>query len=176
MITQKSSQYSNNQGYREREISVQPLCNHNHYGGRSAARSAAMFWSHPCKGGILIVDDDPDCRKIIRKILERDGYHVLEAEDGEKAIEVVKTGENPLILDLVIMDIELPKIDGVEAIKYIQKDFPRVQLCVLTGRPDLGMATLFIQRGLVDYLVKPIEGEILLVTVEKAMDRRQSYG
>ena len=89
---------------------------------------------------------------------------------------MVKMGENPLILDLVIMDIELPKIDGVEAIKYIQKDFPLVQLCVLTGRPDLGMATLFIQRGLVDYLVKPIEGEILLATVEKAMDRRQSYG
>jgi len=121
------------------------------------------------------VDDDADCRKIIRKILERDGYHVLEAEDGEKAIEVIKMGENPLILDMVIMDIELPKIDGVEAIKFIQKNFPRVQLCVLTGRPDLGMATLFIQGGLVDYLVKPVEGEILLTTVGEGIDRRKSY-
>jgi two-component system chemotaxis response regulator CheY len=121
----------------------------------------------------LIVDDEPDIRKVVRLTLQKAGYDVIEAENGEKAIDLIKTGENPLVLDVIICDIRMPKINGVEAIAYFRKEWPRVPLIVLTGFPDIEMATSFIRQGVVDYLVKPVEGEKLKTAVAKAMEQRE---
>jgi two-component system chemotaxis response regulator CheY len=132
-----------------------------------------MFGGHETNGRILVVDDEPDVRKVVKMTLNKAGYDVIEAEDGEKAIAAIKKGENPLLLDVIISDIRMPKINGVEAINYFQEQWPRVPLIVLTGFPDMEMATGFLKEGIVDYLVKPVEKEKLIASVTKAMEQRE---
>ena len=132
-----------------------------------------MFGGHATNGRVLVVDDEPDVRKVVKMTLTKAGFDVIEAEDGEKAIAAIKKGENPLLLDVIISDIRMPKINGVEAINYFQEQWPRVPLIVLTGFPDMEMATGFLKRGIVDYLVKPVEKEKLLASVTKAMEQRE---
>ena len=111
-------------------------------------------------------------RKVVRMTLEKAGYDVLEAENGERAIEAINSNENPLVLDVVICDIRMPKINGVEAIEYFQRQYPHVPLIVLTGYPDTNMAVSFLRHGVVDYLVKPVDAERLKTAVTAAMDQR----
>jgi len=136
-------------------------------------RSAAMFSGRSALGSVLVVDDEPDVRKVIRMTLEKTGYHVIEAEDGEQAIKALNEGENPILVDTIITDIRMPKINGVEAITYFQREYPSMPLIVLTGYPDLDMATSFMRHGIVDYLVKPVEKDKLKTTVAKAIEQRQ---
>lgn len=134
-----------------------------------------LFGTSTGNGRVMVVDDEPDIRKVVRMTLQKAGYDVLEAEDGEKAIEVINTGENRLMLDVIICDIRMPKINGVEAIEYLRKEYPNVQLIVLTGFPDMDMASSFLRQGVVDYLVKPVSGEKLRDSVAKAMDQREIH-
>jgi len=134
-----------------------------------------LFGMKTGKGLVLVMDDEPDIRTAVRMMLAKGGYSVLEAEDGEKAIEVINTGQNRLMLDVIICDIRMPKISGVEAIAYFQKEHPHVQLIVLTGFPDIEMATLYLKTGVVEYLIKPVEPEKLKAAVEKAMEQREIH-
>ena len=77
------------------------------------------------------------------------------------------------MLDCIISDIRMPKINGVEAINYFKQNYPHVPLIVLTGFPDTEMATGFMKQGIVDYLVKPVEKQKLTTAVAKAMEQRE---
>lgn len=136
-------------------------------------KSGFFTGTDACNGRVLVVDDEPDIRKVVRMTLQKAGYEVIEAENGEKAIEAINYGENRLLLDVVICDIRMPKINGAEAIAYFRSNYPRVPLVVLTGFPDTDMATSFLRQGVVDYLVKPVEGEKLKEAVRHAMDERE---
>lgn len=132
-----------------------------------------FFGAESGNGRILVTDDEPDVRKLVRMVLNKAGYEVLEAEDGAKAIEVLNTGENRLMLDVIICDIRMPKINGMEAIAYFRREYPRVPLIVLTGFPDTDMATTLLRQGVTDYLVKPVEAEKLRAAVARAMEMRE---
>jgi two-component system chemotaxis response regulator CheY len=132
-----------------------------------------LFGSSTGNGRILVVDDEPDIRKVVRMTLQKAGYDVLEAENGEKAIDIINTDENCVMLDVVVCDIRMPKINGVKAIAYFRKEYPRVPLIVLTGFPDTDMATSLMRDGVVDYLVKPVEGDKLKAAVARAMEQRE---
>ncbi|MGZ8383252.1 MAG: response regulator [Nitrospira sp.] len=136
-------------------------------------KSGFFMSESACNGRVLVVDDEPDIRKVVRMTLQKAGYEVIEAENGEKAIEAINTGENRLLLDVLICDIRMPKINGVEAVAYFQQEWPRVPIIVLTGFPDTDMATSFLRSGVVDYLVKPVEGEKLRTAVARAMEQRE---
>jgi two-component system chemotaxis response regulator CheY len=135
-------------------------------------RSDIWFGALTGNGRVLVVDDEPLVRQVVRMTLEKAGYDVLEAENGEKAIEAINSNENPLVLDVVICDIRMPRINGVEAIEYFQQQYPHVPLIVLTGYPDTNMAVSFMRHGVVDYLVKPVNAERLRTAVTEAMDQR----
>jgi two-component system chemotaxis response regulator CheY len=136
-------------------------------------RSDLLFGALTGNGRILVVDDEPSVRTVVRMILEKAGYDVLEAENGEKAIEAINTGENRLVLDAVICDIRMPKINGIQAIDYFQREYPHVPVIVLTAYPETNMAVSFMRSGVTEYLVKPVEAQKLKAAVEKAMERRQ---
>ena len=121
------------------------------------------------RGRVLVVDDEADLRKSVRLTLTKAGYEVIEAEDGEKAIEAVRSGDNPLMLDTIIMDLVMPKVNGVEAIAYIRSQFRGVPILVLTGHPNIDNMKELYKQGIVDYLVKPIVPDKLLAAVEKAV-------
>jgi two-component system chemotaxis response regulator CheY len=136
-------------------------------------KSDLLFGALTGNGRVLVVDDEPAVRNIVRMILEKAGYEVLEAENGEAAIEALNTGENRLVLDVVICDIRMPKINGVQAIEYFQRQYPHVPIIVLTAYPETQMAVSFMRSGVADYLIKPVDAQKLRDAVESAMERRQ---
>jgi two-component system chemotaxis response regulator CheY len=126
----------------------------------------------PGMGRILIVDDEDIVRKVLRATLTEAGYEVVEAEHGGKGIQAIGTDDNPLMVDVIICDIRMPKINGLEAITYFRQQFPSVPILVLTGFPDTTMATNLLSQGVFDYLVKPMDKEKLLESVHAAMAQR----
>jgi two-component system chemotaxis response regulator CheY len=126
----------------------------------------------PGKGRVLILDDEDNIRKILRLTLSKAGYDVVEADHGGKGIEAICAGDNRLMVDVIISDIRMPKINGLEAIAYFHDQFPSVPVIVLTGYPEAQMAADLLNAGVVDYLVKPVVQEKLLAAVETAMERR----
>ena len=132
-----------------------------------------MFSGQRSLGGILVVDDDPSIRKLITIILENAGYDVLVAEDGEDAINLLRSGENPMVVDTIITDLSMPNIDGFEAIAYFQKEFPSIPLIILTGVADVEWAVSFMRQGVSNYLVKPVDVEQLKTSVARAIAQRQ---
>ncbi|MEE8126069.1 MAG: response regulator [Nitrospirales bacterium] len=137
--------------------------------------TGAMFSGHTSNGRVLVVDDEPAVRTVVKMTLTKAGYDVIEAEDGVKAIMTINEGDNPLLLDVIICDIRMPKINGVEAINYFKQLYPRVSIIVLTGFPDMEMALGFLKKGVVDYLVKPVEKEQLMNAVAKALNQRELH-
>ncbi len=136
-------------------------------------RSDLFFGACTGNGRILVVDDEPAIRTVVRRMLEKAGYEVLEADNGETAIDAINTGENRLMLDAVICDIRMPRINGLDALAYFRHAYPHVPLLVLTGYPDTEMAISCMREGVVDYLVKPVDGERLKAAVGKAMEQRE---
>ena len=123
------------------------------------------------QGRILVVDDEAQVRKPISLMLAKDGYEVVEAADGEEAIEALRSGDNPLMVDTVLCDIRMPKINGKEAIAYFRSQFPGVPIVVMTGYPDVELAVSLMRQGVRDYLIKPVSKEELLSVIRKSADQ-----
>lgn len=136
-------------------------------------RSAGMFSGQAYEGGVLVVDDEKDIRKVLRMALEKLGYYVVEAEDGQQAITLLNEGEHPMVIDVIITDIRMPHINGIEAIEYFQREYPSIPLIVLTGFPELDLAMQLMKRGVTDYLVKPVDREKLAAAVANALAQRR---
>jgi two-component system chemotaxis response regulator CheY len=122
---------------------------------------------------VLIIDDEKEVRDVIRLQLGGTRYELLEAEDGEQGIE--RLNENALTVDVIICDVRMPKINGVEAVKYFHQEYPSTPVIVLTGYPDVNLAVEFMKKGAVEYLVKPVEKEQLNAAVEKAAAKRTLF-
>ncbi|MDR4494839.1 MAG: response regulator [Nitrospirales bacterium] len=135
-------------------------------------RSAGIFSGQNYRGGVLIVDDEADIRKVLSMALEKEGYYVINAEDGKQAIRLLNEGEHPMVIDVIITDIRMPNINGIQAIEYFQREYPSVPLIVLTGFPELDLATQLLKRGVTDFLVKPIDRTKLISAVADAIGTR----
>lgn len=121
---------------------------------------------------VLVVDDEKDIRQIIRLLLENAGYSVLEAPDGEVAVNLL--GEERDV-DLVIMDIMMPRLSGVEATARI-RNFSTVPVLFLTAKSfDSDKMSAYAAGG-DDYLVKPFSAPELLLKVEALTRRYNTYG
>jgi two-component system chemotaxis response regulator CheY len=118
-------------------------------------------------GRILVVDDEADIRKTVRLTLTKAGFDVIDAEDGEKAIKEIRSGDNPLMVDAIICDIHMPKVNGMEAVAFFRQQFPSVPVIIMTGQPDIKGATELMKQGVVDYLVKPVSPQKLTEIVSK---------
>lgn len=129
-------------------------------------------------GRVLLVDDEADIRKSLRLILTKAGYDVVEAEDGEKGVAAIqKSDGDALLVDVIICDLCMPKMNGMEAIAYFHSQFPSVPVIVLTGTPDLLNAEkLKMEQGVVDYLVKPVQPKQLMAAVHKAAFQKAMKG
>jgi len=126
-------------------------------------------------GRILVVDDELDVRKSIGFILAKAGFDVIEAEDGEKAITAIRSDDNPLMVDTIICDLSIPKVNGIETILYFRAQFPSVPVIVLTGKPYLQTAVAMFKQGVVDYLIKPVEPEKLTASVRQAVELHKHF-
>lgn len=119
---------------------------------------------------ILIVDDEESLRLTLRLRLSAQGFNVLVAEDGEKALEQLHSNR----IDLVLLDINMPNMDGIEALGHITQMFPDVDVMMLTGFADFTTAIDCLKKGAKDYLVKPIEVTELITRVRATLRARSS--
>ncbi|NIP99919.1 MAG: response regulator [Nitrospinaceae bacterium] len=119
------------------------------------------------KGKILVVDDEVEVRDVIRLQLEQKGLNVLEAVDGQEAIEILRSGANMVNVGVILCDIRMPKVNGVEAIQFLRQEAPGIPIVVITGYPDTELATSLLKKGVKDYLVKPVEKDKLLAVVDE---------
>ena len=142
----------------------------------SEPKSAGMFSGQASNGLVLVVDDEPDVRKVVRMTLEKAGYNVIEAEDGEQAMARIKEGENPLGLDVIITDIRMPKVDGGLCVDILKKIAPEIPVVMVTGYSDTEMAKAFLEKGVKDYLVKPVEKKKFLDVVGKIIAAGKDEG
>ena len=120
---------------------------------------------------ILVIDDEPDILKTLEMTLSQEGYHVTTATGGEAALEIFR--QQPF--ELVITDMRMPGMDGMEVIRQVKELDPDVEAIVLTGYATLENAVLSLRNvGAFDYLTKPLENiDELFLTVEKALEKRR---
>ncbi|WP_310554395.1 sigma-54 dependent transcriptional regulator [Flavobacterium sp.] len=120
---------------------------------------------------ILIIEDEPAIRRVLTKILteESDTYKVDEAEDGVQGLEKIKNDD----YDLVLCDIKMPKMDGVEVLEAAKKLKPEIQMVMISGHGDLETAVKTMRLGAFDYISKPPDLNRLLNTVRNALDKKQ---
>lgn len=119
---------------------------------------------------ILIIEDEAAIRRVLGKIIseESDTYKVEEAEDGLKGIELIKDND----YDLVLCDIKMPKMDGVEVLEKAKKIKPEIPFVMISGHGDLDTAVNTMRLGAFDYISKPPDLNRLLNTVRNALDRK----
>ena len=127
------------------------------------------------QGKILVIDDELEVREVLRIHLESAKYNVIEASDGEEGIILMKSGANLLQVGMIICDIRMPKVNGIEAIDYLKQNAPSIPIIVVTGYPDSELAVSLLKKGVRDYMVKPIEREKLLAKVAEVLAAPQEF-
>lgn len=120
---------------------------------------------------ILIIEDEASIRRVLTKILseESDTYQVEEAEDGIQGLEKIKNTD----YDLVLCDIKMPKMDGVELLEAVKKIKPEIPMVMISGHGDMETAIQTMRLGAFDYISKPPDLNRLLNTVRNALDKKQ---
>ncbi|MBX9808248.1 MAG: sigma-54 dependent transcriptional regulator [Flavobacteriaceae bacterium] len=120
---------------------------------------------------ILIIEDEAAIRRVLTKILseENDTYQVEDAEDGLAGLEKIKNND----YDLVLCDIKMPKMDGVEVLEAVRKIKPEIPMVMISGHGDMETAIQTMRLGAFDYISKPPDLNRLLNTVRNALDRKQ---
>ncbi len=114
---------------------------------------------------ILLVDDEPNYRIVLSELLRDEGYEVFTAEDGAAGLDVVKNTD----LDLVLTDMQMPKMDGMALLHEVKEYAPDLPVIVITAFADVEKAVAAMQSGAFSYLAKPFSNEELLVNIEKAV-------
>jgi len=118
---------------------------------------------------ILVVDDDEPYREGLKAVLESEEFEVSTVPDGVAAISVLQSNQ----FDLILLDIEMPRVSGMDVLKNIKNSFYDCQVIMLTGVNDVHTAVESIKLGAYDYLLKPCTGEDLLATVHRAIERKR---
>ena len=119
---------------------------------------------------VLVLDDVLDAVVLLRRILEKKGHQVVGFTEEEEAVAHVKTNR----VDLVILDIKLKKMDGVEVLAEMKKADSQIRAIMLTGYPTLESARESLQLGASEYCVKPIDKEEIEEKVEKVLEQRKA--
>jgi len=117
---------------------------------------------------ILIVDDDPQIRMLLRDRLEANHYHVLTAEDGQAGLEMA-INESP---DLILLDLQMPRLDGLSVLSRLREQALDFTIIILTAHGTLERAVEAMKLGAYDFLPKPCKPEHILLVVQKALERK----
>jgi len=115
---------------------------------------------------ILIVDDEQTMREACREVLAPEGFILGEASSGEAALEVIRRQS----FDLIILDLKIPRMDGMEILRRVQKESPGTATVVITGYPSVDTAVEAMRLGAADFLPKPFTPEVLRITVRRVLN------
>lgn len=118
---------------------------------------------------ILVVDDEQSLRDVLSIMLKRAGYTVISAMDGEEAVELL----NKEIFDLVITDLRMPKIDGMEVLKAVKSASPETVVLIITAFASADSAVEAMKQGAYDYLTKPFQVDEVQLIIRNALEKRR---
>ena len=118
-------------------------------------------------GRILVIDDDLSLRQTLARILHRAGFEVITAADAAEGLALL----SQQTLDLIYMDIRMPDMDGLEALKVVRDRLPELPVILFTAQPDLSSALDALRNGATDYLLKPLKPETILESTRAVLDQ-----
>jgi len=113
---------------------------------------------------ILVVDDELMMRNLLEKILMRDGYNIITAENGQDALEVLQRDK----IDIVISDMKMPEMNGFDLLKIIKKEYPRIGMIMMTAYGDTYTVKDALLLGADEYITKPFKSFEVSMIVERA--------
>ncbi|MGD9238084.1 MAG: response regulator, partial [Desulfobacterales bacterium] len=116
---------------------------------------------------ILLVDDEKDIREILSLALVDMGYTVMEAENGVEALRIFKETQPALVLT----DIKMPGMDGIELLQKIKRENPEVEVVMITGHGDMDLAIKSLKFEATDFITKPINVDALEIALQRAQDK-----
>ena len=118
---------------------------------------------------ILIIDDEEKMRRLMDLVLRPEGYRLLQAESGEAGIKLIEEGG----IDLVLTDIQMGKVSGLDVLAHVTKECPDVPVVVITGFGTVKSAVQAMKTGAFDYISKPIDNDELKIGVKRALEMRR---
>jgi DNA-binding NtrC family response regulator len=118
---------------------------------------------------ILVVDDEKNTREGLKWALEATGAEIILAADGEEAL--VRLGSHPV--DLVLSDLKMPKVDGLELLTHVREEFPETDFAILTGHGTVESAVEAMKKGAFDYIIKPVNIDELQLLVERCFEQKE---
>ena len=121
---------------------------------------------------ILLIDDEAQFVATMAKRLRKRDFSVLEADSGREGLRQLEG--NPV--DVVVLDVGMPDMDGIQVLREIKMRFPRVQVLMLTGHADMEVAISGMAMGAFDYLMKPVELNVLVGKIQAACSRNRKVG
>ena len=124
---------------------------------------------HTATASILIVDDETGFREMLSTILTSQGYSAATAANGVEAINAVQNS----FFDLVLLDVKMPNVDGIEVLHYIKENYIDTQVIMLTGVDDVRIAVECMKLGAFHYLTKPYSADELITLIARALERRK---
>ncbi|MEL7425570.1 MAG: sigma-54 dependent transcriptional regulator [Bacteroidota bacterium] len=121
---------------------------------------------------VLVVDDEVAIRRALRDILEFEKYEVVEATNGTECLVKIKQGK----FDLIILDIKMPQMDGLDALDRISLLAPETPVIMISGHADIDTAVETVKKGAFDFISKPLDLNRLLITLRNALDKSTLIG
>ncbi len=118
---------------------------------------------------ILVVDDEPLQRSILKTILSEEGYETYEASSGEEALKLVKS-YNP---DVVLSDLKMERMDGIELLDKLSREKTMPAVIIMTAFGTVMSAVDAMKKGAFDYLTKPLDKDVVVLTVKRALERME---
>ena len=122
------------------------------------------------KKKVLVIDDESEVRHLIRRVLQKMGHEVIEAADGADTMQLIRH-ERP---DLVLLDIHMPKLDGIATMSDIRDVDPTLPVVMVTGDLDLERVKLALERGASEYITKPFDLQSLESSITGNLERRST--
>ncbi|MCD6293679.1 MAG: response regulator [Deltaproteobacteria bacterium] len=118
---------------------------------------------------MMLVDDEERFLSTTQKLLSRKGYDVLTASSGTEALDLLRTHN----VHVVILDVKMPGMDGIETLNAIKRNYPLVEVIMLTGHGTIDSAVEGLKSGATDYLTKPTDVQDIIEKAEEAFGKRQ---
>ncbi len=119
---------------------------------------------------VLVVDDEPNIRRMLGRLLESEGYRVREAADGAAALQQIDEAEP----DVVLLDLMLPGLDGLAVLQYVADRWPALPVVMMSGRATLGDAVRATKLGAFHFIEKPLTPEAVLLTIHGAIELKRA--
>ena len=121
------------------------------------------------QGKVLVVDDDPSIRETVRIILQRAGYEVLFAANGQEAMTLMQQGDHATTVNTVLCDLDMPSVNGQALIAHLHAQYPAIPITVMSGVEAFTFTEAVVKQGVTDWIRKPASREAVLEKVRVAV-------